>query len=240
METHDTVFAQLEPAHEALMHKFVDIRRPPNSESLAVRAFLSAHVKKAVDRLLGAYAELAVLVPSTHPLDDWLGRAQNELRNYRASLPTRSYVSLVQRAQTPLLSIAAGGTLTVFTFHVAGWCVCILARCVAVLVPIVLAYTAAAFLSARSVLADGEDTASAHSLEVGITRILKLPLRREIPWDIVCLALASAWCFAASSIFVDLVWRVPAPVIGGSVFAVITLYRFYQLVREKGYEPTDL
>jgi hypothetical protein len=97
-----------------------------------------------------------------------------------------------------------------------------------------------AFLRARSVLAKAGGTASARSLEARIAQVLGLKLRREIPWDVICMAAASAWWFAAPAIFVHLVWRLDAPTILGSGTAAVAIYQCFRWLKNKRYEPINL
>lgn len=178
---HGVNLAELQPAHDALMNRFVMLRPPRSSDGVVVRVFTAEHIKKALGRLQLAYAELAVLVPSEDPLDAWLAKAQEEVRNFRSALPTRSYLSLARRLQGVVFSIASATTFSVLTFHLAGWCLCWLGGGLAVFAPICLIGVAILFGDARSALDGPSKEDSARSLEAKLAKILGLSLRRETP-----------------------------------------------------------
>jgi hypothetical protein len=218
---HGVELAELQTAHDLLMSRFVMLRPPRSSDGAVVRVFTGEHIKKALGRLQGTYAELAVLVPSEDPLDAWLAKAQEEVQNFRSALPTRSYLSLARRLQGVIFWTASATTASVLTFHLAGWCLCWLGKFLAIAIPMSLIAIAVSFGEARSALDGASDEESARSAEAPLAGILGLPLRRETPWDIICVTAAAAWCFAVPAVFVDVVFKYHASTIAGTLIALM-------------------
>jgi hypothetical protein len=199
-----------------------------------MQLFVTEHLRHSIDRLLEAYSELALLTPQDEPLDAWLDEAQKELKDFSGHLPSRPTLALLRKLQTPLLSVAAGGGVTVAGFSVADWCLCYLRLGLAFLVPAVAVTTIpSAYRSARRLMSAAHDATGGRGLfelERGLARELEMPPHRGVPWGAFCWAAASAWFLLQRIVFAGHIyfkWHSNLIIAGGcaamAVYSLVSL-----------------
>jgi hypothetical protein len=182
--------------HEKLIEDFHKLRQGRHGHPV-VSTFVDDHIARVVRRLAAEYAALAIVVPHNHEFHAWLLSTEGDLKEFARQLPKLSPAAAVRYLHRPILWLLGGGGATVVGFKLSHTCLCYLAKALFLLVPLCLIYLLVpASRKARGLLQE-----KSAGYEQRLAALLEVPLHREMPWDLACMAATAAWFLLAPSLF---------------------------------------